>query len=120
MLDAVVSRTIDFADPAEAYALEPSPNGNRANQGSYGNTAEASKAAASPGPITVAAVNLSSITLSFVPVASDGYSAEAALSAAFSGAITSTTANADVTHLAPQGLVFRSQGGVGLFRFSPF
>jgi hypothetical protein len=34
---------IDAADRAEAYDNEPAPNGAWANQGSYGNTPEASK-----------------------------------------------------------------------------
>ncbi|HBT61186.1 MAG TPA: hypothetical protein DEB40_05530, partial [Elusimicrobia bacterium] len=42
-LDLVDSPTIDRADPALGVAgLEPDPNGGRANQGSYGLTAEAS------------------------------------------------------------------------------
>ncbi|MDD5303123.1 MAG: right-handed parallel beta-helix repeat-containing protein [Elusimicrobia bacterium] len=43
VLDGAGSATIDAADPAEAYVLEPEPNGSRANQGSYGGTPEASK-----------------------------------------------------------------------------
>lgn len=42
---ALVSSAIDAADPAAPYALEPAPNGGRANLGRYGNTAEASKSA---------------------------------------------------------------------------
>jgi hypothetical protein len=42
-VDANHSPAIDAADPAAAYANEPSPNGSRANMGVYGNTAEASK-----------------------------------------------------------------------------
>jgi hypothetical protein len=41
--DAVTSPTIDRADPAASFANEPASNGNRANLGSYGDTAEASK-----------------------------------------------------------------------------
>src|SRR5262249_35130626 len=41
--DTADSLTIDAADPAEAFANEQSPNGGRANQGSYGNTTEASR-----------------------------------------------------------------------------
>ena len=41
--DAASSPTLDAGDPTESYASEPSPNGYRANQGSYGNTAEASE-----------------------------------------------------------------------------
>ena len=35
------SPVIDTGDPADGYALEPSPNGKRINMGAYGNTAEA-------------------------------------------------------------------------------
>ncbi|MBI4060684.1 MAG: Ig-like domain-containing protein [Elusimicrobia bacterium] len=41
--DALVSATIDAGDPAESAALEPVPNGGRLNQGSYGNTPQASR-----------------------------------------------------------------------------
>ena len=41
--DVSTSPTIDAADPAESFALEPLPNGNRANQGSTGDTLQASK-----------------------------------------------------------------------------
>lgn len=41
--DAVQSPAIDAADAATAYDLEPTPNGERANSGAYGNTTEASK-----------------------------------------------------------------------------
>ena len=41
--DAVTSPTIDRADPAASFSNEPASNGNRANLGVYGNTAEASK-----------------------------------------------------------------------------
>ena len=39
------SPTIDAGDPTSAFALEPSPNGGRVNQGSTGNTAQATKSA---------------------------------------------------------------------------
>ena len=41
--DTVTSLCIDAGETSAAYANEPSPNGNRANMGAYGNTAEASK-----------------------------------------------------------------------------
>ena len=41
--DTVTSQCIDAGETSAAYANEPSPNGNRANMGAYGNTAEASK-----------------------------------------------------------------------------
>ncbi|MBS5673051.1 MAG: fibronectin type III domain-containing protein [Lachnospiraceae bacterium] len=43
--DTVTSPCIDAGEASAAYANEPSPNGNRANMGAYGNTAEASKSA---------------------------------------------------------------------------
>jgi hypothetical protein len=43
VIDAVTSPTLDRADPAASSANEPAPNGNRADLGAYGNTAEASK-----------------------------------------------------------------------------
>jgi len=43
VLDSVTSPAIDAGDPADAYSLEPQPNGNRINMGAYGGTAEASK-----------------------------------------------------------------------------
>ena len=41
--DTVTSPCIDAGEVSAAYANEPTPNGNRANMGAYGNTAEASK-----------------------------------------------------------------------------
>lgn len=41
--DTMTSPCIDAGEASAAYANEPSPNGNRANMGAYGNTAEASK-----------------------------------------------------------------------------
>ncbi len=104
--DAATSLTIDAADPTEAsFAVEPAPNGGRANQGSYGGTAQASETAPPPTNPVVAGVVSSSITLSWGAVASDGYRADAALVADFSaGLISSATAVAATTQLAPQGL----------------
>ena len=45
--DTVTSPCIDAGEASAAYANEPSPNGNRANMGAYGNTAEASEASKS-------------------------------------------------------------------------
>lgn len=41
--DTVTSPCIDAGEASAAYANEPTPNGNRANMGAYGNTTEASK-----------------------------------------------------------------------------
>jgi len=43
--DAATSPCIDAGDPAGDYTLEPEPNGDRANLGADGNTAEASRSA---------------------------------------------------------------------------
>ena len=43
--DTVTSPCIDAGEASVAYANEPTPNGNRANMGAYGNMAEASKSA---------------------------------------------------------------------------
>lgn len=43
--DTVTSPCIDAGKTSAAYANEPTPNGNRANMGAYGNTTEASKSA---------------------------------------------------------------------------
>lgn len=43
VLDAVDSPCIDAANPASPFDLEPAGNGGRANQGRYGNTAQASR-----------------------------------------------------------------------------
>lgn len=50
--DGVTSPTIDAGDPAEPNNLEPPPNGSLVNQGSYGDTPEASKTPAGPCAIT--------------------------------------------------------------------
>jgi len=41
--DTETSPCIDTGDPASDYTLEPEPNGNRINMGTYGNTPRASK-----------------------------------------------------------------------------
>jgi hypothetical protein len=43
--DTTASPCIDKADPADSFALEPAPNGGRADLGTYGNSPEASKSA---------------------------------------------------------------------------
>ena len=44
------SPTIDTGDPADAYSLEPLPNGGRINMGSYGNTQWATTSSTSVSP----------------------------------------------------------------------
>lgn len=102
--DAVTSFTIDAGDPLETYGLEPTPSGSRVNQGSYANTAEASKSAPPPTNPIVAAVFTSSVTLSYGTVASDGYTAEASLAANFASVVSSGTTNPMTTQLSPSGL----------------
>lgn len=46
--DNVTSPCIDAGNPAEPWQNEPLPNGRRINMGTYGNTPEASKSAATP------------------------------------------------------------------------
>ena len=41
--DLATSPSVDAGNPGSSFALEPTPNGSRANQGAYGNTAQASK-----------------------------------------------------------------------------
>ncbi len=108
VVDGVLARSIDAGDPAEAVGLEPSPNGSRLNAGSYGGTAEASKAAPAPTGQIAGAVDLSSITLTFGAVASDGYNAQAATDPGFASVISSATANAASTQLSPQGLALNT------------
>jgi hypothetical protein len=43
VLDDVTSPCIDAGNPSTSYSKEPSPNGNRADMGAYGGTAQASK-----------------------------------------------------------------------------
>ncbi|MBN2542149.1 right-handed parallel beta-helix repeat-containing protein [bacterium] len=43
LFDTLTSPCIDAGDPADPYANETEDNGNRINQGAYGNTVEASK-----------------------------------------------------------------------------
>jgi len=63
--DAVTSLTIDAADPAEDYSLEPAPNGGRANLGSYGDTPKASKTIAGPCALTLVPVPTASRSRTF-------------------------------------------------------
>ncbi len=50
LIDTQHSPAIDAGDPASAFAHEPLPNGGRINLGAFGNTAQASKSAATPEP----------------------------------------------------------------------
>ncbi|MBI4376735.1 MAG: right-handed parallel beta-helix repeat-containing protein, partial [Elusimicrobia bacterium] len=105
-LDGQTSETIDAADPGEPVGDESAPNGGRANQGSHGQTVEASRSAPPPGSPVITTVNISSVTVSWGPVASDGYVAEASLSAAFGAiAASSSTTNPGSDRLAPQALI---------------
>ncbi len=103
--DSLTSPTIDAADPAESVGQEPAPNGSRANQGSYGQTDQASKSAPAPSNPLISAVYLSSITLAYGTVASDGYLAEASTAANFTGVVfSSATTNPSLAALSPQNL----------------
>lgn len=102
--DGWTAGTLDGADPAESAAREPAPNGGRANLGSYGGTAEASKTPAAPGAPT-AAVFTSSIGVSYALVGADGYEVLAATASDFTGTVAvSSTPNAPAGVLTPTGL----------------
>lgn len=105
VIDPQTSPTIDRGDPADGFALETSPNGGRVNQGSYGGTAEASRSAGAPGSPVVTGVSGSSATVSWTPVAADGYRVEAATASDFSGTlVSSTTSVGSSAQLSPQSL----------------
>ena len=68
LADCSSSLSIDAADPAEAFALEPSPNGSRANQGSYGGSAQASETFLPSPPSSIGASALiGEVVLSWTP-----------------------------------------------------
>ncbi|TBR21825.1 hypothetical protein EPO15_09305, partial [bacterium] len=77
LLDSVTSPTIDAGDPTEAFASEPAPNGGRVNQGSYANTAEASKSAPAAQIAAFEGVFASSVTVQFSTDSADGYLVQA-------------------------------------------
>ncbi|MBU1717828.1 MAG: proprotein convertase P-domain-containing protein, partial [Bacteroidetes bacterium] len=56
--DGSGSLSIDAGDPASAYAEELPCNGNRINQGCYGNTPQASKTIAIPKPVLNTTINI--------------------------------------------------------------
>ncbi len=95
--------TLDAADVAESFAVEPSPNGSRANLGSYGGTTEASKSPSPPAAPSVTAVSSTSITVTFVPVGAQGQIVSASTSPAFTNLVTSGPVVGQ-SSLAPQGL----------------
>lgn len=103
--DGYTSDLLDKADPGESVGAEVSPNGGRANIGSYGRTAEASKSPSPPAGPAVAAVFTSSISVSYTLAGSDGYVIGASTAADMSGTLfSSVTANGALASLAPQGL----------------
>ncbi len=77
--DSETSPCLDSGDPLDLFSNEPSPNGNRLNQGAYGNTVEASKSSAAPGcvELTKDAVPIGTYqkittAMAFVPGTLDG------------------------------------------------
>jgi len=107
--DGFTSALIDKADPAGSFSSEASPNGGRANLGSYGNTAEASKTPAAPANSAVAAVFGSSVSYSYDPLGSDGFIVVASTASNFAGTqFSSSTPNTALTLLAPQGLAYNT------------
>ena len=87
--DAANSPTIDAADPNDLFANEVQPNGSRANQGSYGNTAEASRSALPPTNVKLAGVWLSSAAVSYGLVGAPSYEVDASTSPSFRGVVIS-------------------------------
>jgi hypothetical protein len=54
--DAITSPCIDAGDPTSGYFTEPEPNGDRINQGLYGDTVYASKSPFGPDPYCTASI----------------------------------------------------------------
>lgn len=103
--DGYTSDLLDKADPLESVGAEAAPNGGRANIGSYGRTAEASRSPSPPAAPAVAEVFTSSIAVSYTLAGSDGYVVGASTAADMSGTLfSSVTANGALALLAPQGL----------------
>ncbi|MFI5360913.1 MAG: right-handed parallel beta-helix repeat-containing protein, partial [Elusimicrobiota bacterium] len=103
--DGAQSLTIDHGDPAEPYANEPAPNGNVVNQGSYGDTAQASESSEGPpAAVALVSVGLSSAAASLSPNAANAYVVQASSAADFSGVLFSSDTTTGTTLLAPQGL----------------
>jgi|GEM_PF-4262913 len=82
--DRVDSPTIDAGDPAEDYAREPTPNGRRVNQGSYGDTVQASQSSRRAPLLTTAPAPNS-------PYANTTFVASATLTDAVSGGVAGGT-----------------------------
>lgn len=102
--DAWSAGTIDRADPAEPFGGEPAPNGGRANLGSYGGTGDASRSPAALTGLSIAAINVSSIAVSFNSAANVNSYVVAASSVASLSPIFASSSSAVQTTLAPQGL----------------
>lgn len=102
VVDTAYSPTIDSADPADAYNYEPLPNGGQANQGSYGNTPEASKSALPPSNISLAGVWLSSAAVHYGLVGAAAYEVDASTDPTFASSV--SVGSVGATTLAVQGL----------------
>ncbi|MBI4346337.1 MAG: right-handed parallel beta-helix repeat-containing protein, partial [Elusimicrobia bacterium] len=106
--DSVTAGTIDRGDPAVAVGDEPGAPAEaapRVNLGSYGGTSQASKTPPPPTSFALAAVDVSSLTMTWNAVgATDGYLVEAAPDAGFSVVFTSAGPAPALATLAPQGL----------------
>ncbi len=104
--DGYTSATIDAADPLASVGAEDAPNGSRANLGSFGGTAEASRSPAAPSAPVIADVFMSSITITYGTSGADRYTVEASTAANFSGTvISSSSAGAAFSPLSPQNLI---------------
>ncbi len=103
--DTTTSGTLDAAEPSEAFSSEPSPNGARANLGSTGGTAEASKTPDPPGAPSVSASYVSSATIAFSGTTpnADAYRVDATTASDFSGDIYSAVGAA--SPLSPGSLL---------------
>jgi hypothetical protein len=103
-VDTAESLTIDAGDPLESSANEPAPNGGVANQGSYGNTAQASQSAALPIAPSIFTIGASSITVAFTTTQSSSYAVQASSKSDFTGVLFTSATATGASRLAPQGL----------------
>lgn len=104
--DAWTSAGIDHADENEPVGTEQTPNGSRANIGSYGGTAEASRSPSAPGAPAVAAADAASIQVSFTDSGSpQGHIVGASTAPLFTGVTLSSQGAAGAIPLRVSGLL---------------
>lgn len=103
--DGWTSAGIDRADPADTAGAEQAPNGSRANIGSYGGTAEASRSPTPAGSPAVVFANAQAIELSFTDSGSpQGHIVGASTTPLFTGVTLSSQGPAGETTLMVSGL----------------